>query len=99
MENNTISNIDKYYRKTTANISETSDAKDVIEKYYRELERIRRERKEDPKKIASLETVKLAIDNNNPVFSFNFGLSLLDSFIKINFDTFGIFLLDQFLET
>lgn len=98
MQNNIISNIDKYYRKTTTNILQSTDSQDVIEKYYRELERIRRERRENPRKIASLGETQLAIDYSNPIFSFNFGVSLLDSFIKINFDTFGVALLDQFIK-
>lgn len=96
MQNNFISNIDRYYRKTTLNSLQVSDTQDIIEKYYRELEKIRRE---NQKKIAGLTTAQLAIDDNNAVFSFNFGVSLLDSFIKINFDTFGTSILDQFIKT
>jgi len=98
VQNNITSNIDRYYRKITLNSLQASDSQDIIEKYYRELEKIRRERRENPKKIASLTITQFSIDNNNAVFSFSFGTSLLDSFIKVEFEPiFGLSLLDSFI--
>lgn len=90
--------IDKYYRggkkdgrPKTASIK-TLSTDDIIDEYYRGGRRDRQR-----PRPASTSIIPLAVDNNNAVFSFNFGLTLLDSFIKINFDTFGVLLLDQFI--
>lgn len=97
MQNNILSNIEKYYTKTIALTLQSTDSKDVIDKYYREGEKRRRDRIENPRKVASL-SIDLAQDNNKPIFSFNFGASLLDDFIRLEFgEAFGVSILDSFL--
>jgi len=97
VQNNTITNIDKYYRRSVIlNSLESNNFNDIVEKYYTGLIKIRKEKTQNSLKTSLLKTAQ---DKNNPIFSFNFGLSLLDSFIKINFDTFGISILDEYIKT
>lgn len=77
----------QYYTKKNQNFSILDET--LLENYY--------------KKEVKINIFNLAKDFNDAIFSFTFGISLLNQFIKVDFGdknsgTFGVSILDNFIK-